>query len=90
MQRRASVAPLAEAGRMFAMSEPRWISVLDKWPHDEEWVLVSRLGGRLVCEAQHKGKGTFMRGASEVHPTHWMHLPEPPNDATSDSSTSTR
>ena len=56
----------------------RWIPVLDKWPHDDEWVLVSRLGGNLVCEAQHKGGGTFMRGVSEVHPTHWMPLPEPP------------
>ena len=55
-----------------------WVPVLDKWPLVDEWVLVSRLGGRLVCEAQHKGKGTFMRGESEVHPTHWMPLPEPP------------
>ena len=57
---------------------PCWIPVEERLPENFCWVLVARYGGTIVVEAQHIGGGTFMRGNSEVYPTHWMNLPEPP------------
>lgn len=55
-----------------------WIPVAERLPRKREWIIVCRAGSTFSLEAMHHSDGTFMRGNSQVHPTHWMPLPAPP------------
>ena len=66
------------------MSE--WISVKDRLPEHAQDCLIAWAGERSVFEAEFgiSSDGSywsFVSDDAEVwHPTHWMPLPEPPED----------
>lgn len=62
-----------------------WISVNDRLPEDDELVLVVEDGQIIIAVYDAILDSFFEDGDSpallidiEVHPTHWMPLPEPP------------
>lgn len=64
-----------------------WISVKERLPNSEEYVLVClKYGrvrvGRYIYNTWNYCSGVFMTelAAGEYAVTHWMPLPEPPND----------
>jgi len=88
---------------MFAMSDQRWIPVSERLPEGREevlgwqtWVPDAYWGeGVFVCSRVDRD-GEFLKAGEWwteddrlPNITHWMPLPTPPDDATSDSSTST-
>ena len=63
---------------------PEWIPVAERWPEQFKPVLVyyNRNGysGMGVAEYYHDGDTKVWRGFGGFIPTHWMPLPEPPED----------
>ncbi|EMV6091580.1 DUF551 domain-containing protein [Escherichia coli] len=85
----------AELGRSLAVNSPgtpdSWISCSDRMPEKGQNVLISvnfdsSLVEPLICSARYTGS-TFRRGDATIKPgngieqaTHWMLLPEPPQE----------
>ncbi|MEJ1737928.1 DUF551 domain-containing protein, partial [Escherichia coli] len=86
----------AKLGRSLAVNSPgtpdSWISCSDRMPEKGQNVLISvnfdsSLVEPLICSARYTGS-TFRRGDATIKPgngieqaTHWMPLPEPPQEA---------
>lgn len=70
-----------EQGKRDAME---WTPVTERWPEQFKPVLVyyNRNGysGMGVAEYYHDGDTKVWRGFGGFIPTHWMPLPEPPED----------
>ena len=89
----------AELGRSLAVNSPvipdSWISCSERMPEKNQNVLISvnfdsSLVEPLICSARYTGS-TFRRGDATIKPgngieqaTHWMPLPEPPQESKSE------
>lgn len=63
--------------------QPRWISVEERLPWMNQKVLVS--DGGIVTEAHYNGRGECIHNGHDMEirgviVTHWMPLPEPPEE----------
>ena len=61
------------------MSE--WISVKERLPDIETWVLVHCVNGKITSDLRIAPFGKFMISPVYGEVTHWMPLPEPPEEA---------
>ena len=68
---------VCEAVECIMREQPRWISVEDRLPDNEDTVLcVTKNKRPFVCRYDHYWKHWRVSGSVKV--THWMPLPEPP------------
>ena len=81
-------APMREAADILEkLSEPKWIPVTEQLPEDETYVLISFKRNMAVAYRK-VGRWHVMCGGGwkttvsllEQQPTHWMPLPEPPEE----------
>ena len=88
-----------DAERRTANMSGEWIPVTERTPNEGVDVLVASPCPNsdtpnidIASWGSEGQQGPVWREADcgRIYPTHWMPLPEPPNDATFDSSTSTR
>ena len=84
---------LKATGKLVKMAKSgmyEWISVRDKLPEDNKYVLAVFASGALVvaCVFEHDEDAVYWRAQTDdgwesdmdFDPTHWMPLPEPPKD----------
>ena len=60
----------------------KWISVKDRLPDKDDWVLIFSEENEVETSYYRCGSKTFscQDDVDLVHPTHWMPLPKQPND----------
>ena len=61
----------------------QWIPVEDRLPERGEWVLACPTTNGKVTKTRHMGKGLFNTVMGEemaAKVTHWMPMPEPPEE----------
>ena len=81
-RRQGSVRVFANGGKKGAVvMNMEWINIRDKWPDDENEILVctiSKKGVRNVDKGYALGDRIVHRRTAQV--THWMPLPDMPNE----------
>lgn len=58
-----------------------WISVKDKLPEDDEYVLIYHNGSKAIKISWYSSfNEKWMMDYNNIHITHWQPLPEPPKE----------